>query len=258
MDAQAPTKKVKINRLLPYWAVFQADVRQTVRSWVYRAWVLLCLLTAAGYLIYRFGAYREAGMVQPASDLMSDLLRWMVFGSVTLIIVLTAGSITSDRGTLADSVLSRGISRYQYFLGKWHARVAALLGTFFGFGVVVLVGSCVLLRDENLSVPGSLVALGTVAALLAAVISWGVTISAMANSTLLGIAVLWLAVYGAGFILSLMPATYPSPDRALKTLPGILRGSYDTQLVTRVVLVSVVASLLAAVVGLIGFARRDV
>src|SRR5436305_5796379 len=123
-DTATPTPEkpgkqtVRINRLLPYWAVYQADVSQTLNSWVYRAWVLLCLLVAVGYLLYRFGAYREAGMVQPATDLMSDLLRWTVFGSVTLIIVSTAGSITSERGTLADSVLSRGISRYQYFLGK--------------------------------------------------------------------------------------------------------------------------------------------
>jgi ABC-type transport system involved in multi-copper enzyme maturation permease subunit len=258
MDAPSPAKVVRINRFLPYWAVLQADIRQSLRSWVYRVWVLLCVLAAAGYIIYRFGAYREAGMIQPASDLMSDLLRWTVFGSVTLIIVLTAGSITSERGTLADSVLSRGISRYQYFLGKWHARVATILGTFFGFGVVVLIGSLVLLRDENLSLLGSLVAMGTVAALLAAIITCGVTISALANSTVLGIAILWLVVYGAGFILSLLPASYPSPDRALKTLPSILRGAYDTQMVTRVIVGSLVASVLAALVGLIGFARRDV
>jgi ABC-2 type transport system permease protein len=151
MDTPVPAKRVRINRFLPYWAVFQADIRQTLHSWVYRVWVLLCVLAAVGYLVYRFGAYREAGMVQPVTDLMSDLLRWTVLGSVTLIIVLTAGSITSERGTLADSVLSRGISRYQYFLGKWHARLAALLGTFFCFGVIVLVGSFFLLHDENLS-----------------------------------------------------------------------------------------------------------
>ena len=34
MDNPTPTTAVKINRLLPYWAVFQADVRQTTRSGV--------------------------------------------------------------------------------------------------------------------------------------------------------------------------------------------------------------------------------
>src|SRR5262249_12226119 len=129
MDAPAaPAKPVRINRWLPYWAVFQADVRQTLRSWVYRTWVLMSVLAAVGYLLYRVGVYREAGIIQPASVLVSDLLRWTVIGSVTLIIVLTVGSIASERGTLADSVLSRGISRYQYFMGKWHARLATVLG----------------------------------------------------------------------------------------------------------------------------------
>src|SRR5947209_3179459 len=113
MDTPVATKPVRINRFLPYWAVLQADMRQTLHSWVYRAWVLLCVLAAVGYLVYRLGAYREAGMVQPATDLMSDLLRWTVFGSVT-------------------------------------------------------------------------------------VITCGVTISAICNSTILGIALLWLVVYGAG------------------------------------------------------------
>jgi hypothetical protein len=211
-----------------------------------------------GYLVYRFGAYREAGMVQPATDLMSDLLRWTVFGSVTLIIVLTAGSITSERGTLADSVLSRGISRYQYFLGKWHARVAVMLSTFFAFGLIVLIGSFFLLHDENLTLIGCLVAMGIVAALLAAVITCGVTISALCNSTILGIAMLWLVVYGAGFILSLLPASYPSPDRALRSLPDILRNCYDTQLVSRVAFGALIASAVMALVGMIAFSRRDV
>ena len=40
MDAPPPRSPSTINRWLPYWAVFQADVRQTLRSWVYRVWVL--------------------------------------------------------------------------------------------------------------------------------------------------------------------------------------------------------------------------
>src|SRR5438552_18816215 len=98
-------------------------------------------------------------MVQPSSELMSDLLRWTVLGSVTLIIVLTAGSISAERGTLADSVLCRGISRNQYFLGKWHARLAVVLGTFFIMAGLILAASYCLLPDEPLSFIGSVAAL---------------------------------------------------------------------------------------------------
>ena len=52
--------------MLPYWAVFQADVRQTLRSWVYRVWVLLSVLAARRLLALPLWLYREAGMIQPA------------------------------------------------------------------------------------------------------------------------------------------------------------------------------------------------
>jgi len=165
MDAVATQKPVKINRWLPYWAVFQADVRQTMQSWLYRTWVIMSVLAAVGYLLYLLGAFRIAGVQQSDVRYISDLLKWTVIGSVTLIIIMTVGSISSERGTMADSVLSRGISRYQYFLGKWHARLAAILGTFFVMSALWLVASFFLLHQE-LKLSGALVALVTVAGLL--------------------------------------------------------------------------------------------
>jgi ABC-type transport system involved in multi-copper enzyme maturation permease subunit len=257
MDAPAIAKKVRFNRLLPYWAVFQADVHQTLRSWVYRTWVLVSVLAAVGYLLYHVGIYQKAGIIQPASTLISELLRWTVLGSVTLIIALTAGSISSERGTMADSVLSRGISRYQYFIGKWHARLATILGTYFVMGLFALAGGFFLLH-EDLKWTGSLMALATVAALLAAVVSCGVTVSAMVNSTVLGIAILWFALYGSGFALSLLPARIPSPDRLLAQLPDVLRGYYNIHAFGRMIGWSALASAGIAFVGLVYFARRDV
>ena len=72
MDAPAPGKAVRILSWLPYWAVFQEDIRQTLHSWVYRTWVLVCLCSALGYLLYHRALYHEAGIVQNASNLVSD------------------------------------------------------------------------------------------------------------------------------------------------------------------------------------------
>ncbi len=264
MDAPTtnPTSKVityRMNRLLPYWAVFQADVKQTVHSWIYRAWVVMTIAAAAGYLLYRYGAKQVAGMVQPATDLMSDLLRWALLGgSVTLVIVLSAGAICGERGTMADSVLSRGISRFQYFLGKWHARIVAILSTFFVLGFVTLIASFFLLHGENLSLVGGFMALVTVTAFLVVVVTCGVTVSAMVNSTLISIAIVWLVLYGGGFVMSLLPAPIPSPERALEHLPQMLRGHYDLETVSRLILGSLGASLVIAIIGMIHFSRRDV
>src|SRR6186997_3304195 len=102
MDATAPTP-TRYLTWLPYWAVLQTDLRQTVRSWVYRIWVLAAVLSAGGYLMYRVGTYREAGIVQPASALLAEVLRGTLLGSVALIVVLAVSSIAAERGTLADS-----------------------------------------------------------------------------------------------------------------------------------------------------------
>src|SRR5438093_277281 len=243
--AAADTKPITFNRWLPYWAVFQADVQQTLRSWVYRFWVLASVLASSGFLLYNLGPYHTTGLVFPTSDFMNVLLRWTVLGSVGIIVVLTAGAISSERGTMADSVLSRGISRYQYFLGKWHARLAAVLGTFFVMGVFWLAASHFLLH-EDVRLHGAVMALLTVAALLAAVISFGVSVSALTNSTVLGIAVLWMVLYGASFLLSMLPETVPSPDRALHGLPYVLRGHYDAGVLGELIVWSLLASLVSA------------
>lgn len=260
MDVATPAAAItplKFRRWLPYWAVLQTDLRQTLRSWVYRLWVVVSVLTAVGYLLYRFGVHREAGIIQSASVHTSDLLRGIVLGSMALIVVLTVSSIASERGTLADSVLSRGISRYQYFLAKWHARTFVVLITFFLLGALMLLGSHFLL-SEDLTFSGSLVAMGTVGIALAAVVAWGVTIGALANSTMVGITLLWIVLYGSGFLMTLLPDSYPSPDRVLKRLPYMLQGHYSMDALLELCQIGLIMTLVAAIVGLIGFSRKDV
>ena len=257
MDAPTAAQSIKINYWLPYWAVFQADVRQTTRSWVYRTWVLASLLVGVGYMLYRLGAAHEAGMVQLASTLMTHLLRWAVLGSVTLIVILTAGSICAERGTLADSVLSRGISRYQYFCAKWHARLATIIGTFLVLGVAAVAGSYCFLQ-EDLSLVGSAVALLSVACLFVVVISCGVACSAIADSTMMGMTFLWIFLYGIGFALSLFPTRFPSPDQVLNSLPFILKGEFSLQSFGDLAMWSAAFSSGVALFGMLYFSRRDV
>jgi hypothetical protein len=257
MDAVTIPIRLRYKRWLPYLAVLQTDLRQTTRSWVYRLWVLTMFLVGFGYLLYRLGVHREAGLVQEANIVMSDLLRWLVLGSAAVIAAITVGSISSERGTLADSVLSRGISRYQYFLAKWHARAIAVVGTFLVLGAVMLVASHFLLH-ENLDLGGSLAALLQVSALFFFVASAGVTLSAISNDSRVAMTLLWLALYGGGALLELLPNQYPTPDRILRQLQATLRGEFDPSLLFDLLGYSVVASAAVSLIGLLGFARRDV
>jgi len=258
MEANPAVVTLRFNKFLPYWAVLQTDLRQTFRSWVYRLWVLMSVLAAGGFLLYRVGLQQEAGIFQSAAAQCGELFRVMVVGSLALVVVLAVSAISSEKGTVADSVLSRGISRHQYFLAKWHARLFLVLTTYFAMCAVALLGGLFLLHSETLTLSGSLVAMLTVGAVLTAVISCGVSVSAVSSNTIVSIAVVWLTLYGTGFALSLLPENYPSPDRALQKLPDILKGFYDTQAITRVVVASLSVSVAAAVVGMFFFSRRDV
>src|SRR2546429_8590007 len=110
--AAADTKPITFNRWLPYWAVFQADVQQTLRSWVYRFWVLASVLASAGFLLYNLGPYHTTGLVFLTSDFMNTLLRWTVLGSAGIIVVLTAGGVSPPRGPMAGSRLRPRLRRH--------------------------------------------------------------------------------------------------------------------------------------------------
>src|SRR5204863_691593 len=171
-----------------------------------------------GFLIYRVGLHQEAGMFQSTAAQSGDLFRIMIVGSLALVVVLAVSAVGAERGTVADSVLSRGISRHQYFLAKWHARLAVVVATYAILSLAVLAASYFLFKSDKeseLSIVGGMMAILTVCAVLAAIVSWGVTIGALASGTMLGITVFWLVLYGSGFLLSLLPESYPTPDREL-------------------------------------------
>jgi hypothetical protein len=158
---------------------------------------------------------------------------------------------------VADAVLSRGISRYQYFLAKMHSRLVVVVATFVAMSAVVLTAHHFLF-DPDLSLAGGIMAIVLIAAVLMVVVSWGVTVGALSNGTVLGITIFWLILYGGIVLLSLLPEPYPTPDRMLGRLKFVLRGHYDPDVVGQVVAAALVLSGTAAVVGLAGFGRKDV
>jgi putative exporter of polyketide antibiotics len=258
MDAPAIPIQSRYVRWLPYWAVLQTDLRQTVRGWVWRTWVLASLAAAIGYLLYRHGAYRESGMVQHASQLVGDLVRWTSYGiTLLLVVVLTVGGVSADRGTLADSILSRGISRYQYFMGKLHSRLFSVVATFMILNGGVLLTSHFMVHDD-VSLDGSLVALAVMGSILAVVVTCGVAVGALTTNPVFGISLLWVVLWASGFLLSFLPQSYPTPDRVLSKLPLILQGKYDFDALEHMVGIGLIAAGIVALLGMIGFSRSDV
>lgn len=269
MDAAPTAPSLRYNRLLPYWAVLRTDIRQVTRSWAYWLWVGLFVTISTAHVIYRYALANVAGMTATPDGLgmnaaaqTSNVIQVILSSSLAVVAFLSVSSISGERSTVADAVLSRGISRRAYFLAKWHARVITVLGTFMALSLAVLIAYRMLLGDGGLeggvSYVGSVVGVALVAAGLGVVVSWGVTVGAMSPSTLMGITVAWVLLYGGLSVLALLPEGYPTPREVLTRLTFVFRGQFDWNLVYRVVGVSLGASLAAAVVGLIAFGRKDV
>lgn len=261
MDSTPAVVTVRFNKFLPYWAVFQTDLKQTLRSWVYRLWVLMTVFAAGGLLLYRVGLHQEAGIVQSAAVQCGDLFRLMFMGSLALIVVLGVSAVGAERGTLADSILSRGISRYQYFLAKWHARLVVVVATFTGLAAGVMIAAYFLFKSDaqsDLSLVGGLAAVLAVGSLLAVIVTWGVVVGALTHGTVLGITVFWLLLYGVGFLLTLMPEPWPSPERELARLKFVLRGQFNEMFLLNLVLMCGLLCAAAGSLGVVGFSKRDV
>jgi hypothetical protein len=255
MDAPATT--IRFNRLLPYWAVLQTDLRQTLRSWVFRLWVILSLVAAAGYGLYKVGIHREAGIVQSASVQTGDLMRGVAAASLALIALLAVSAVSMERTTVADAVLSRGISRHQYFLAKWHARSVVVVVTLAVMSLVVLTAYHYLL-DPDVTLRGGAAATVIAAAVLAAVVAWGVTVGALASGTVIGITLFWLVLYGVIVLCSFLPDPFPSPTFVIAKMRTVLRGHFEEMEVVRVAGGFLALGLVGAVIGLVGFAKKDV
>ena len=94
--------------------------------------------------------------------------------------------------------------------------------------------------------------------ILAAVIAWGVTVGALSHGTVVGITVFWVVLFGSLFLLSFLPDSFPSPNVLITNIRSVLRGNYDWTRVANIVGLFLVIAFAGAVVGLVGFGKKDV
>jgi ABC-2 type transport system permease protein len=260
MDAAvAPTAPAapRFNPLLPYFAVLRTDLRQTFHGWLFRLWVIVSVIAAVGYGLYKFGIHREVGLIQSASEQTGVLLGSVGIITLAFVSLVAVHAVSGERATVADSILSRGISRRQYFAAKWHARSVVLLLAFAVLSAGVLTAYHYLL-EPDLSFAGCLVGIAVATAILAAVIAWGVTVGAMSNGTVIGVTLFWLVLFGGLFLLSFLPSPFPNGAGTLAALRSTLRGNYDPTKVAWVIGVCLLVAGIGGAVGLVGYSKKDV
>ncbi|MFO0811781.1 MAG: ABC transporter permease subunit [Gemmatales bacterium] len=210
------------SRWLPLWSILEMDLKQTVKSWLYRIAILVVVVVSVGVLLNRAAIHREAGVVQYASMHVGNFLQYTILFGAALSALFTASAIAGERGNLIDSTLCRGVGRWHFYIGKWMARTVAVLGGFLAVGLIFMVASVFILKSD-LDFDHCLVALLLVSSILWLMVSVTMAVSATANNTMLSLGVVLFVLYGILAVLWLVPLESFTLTKFLNTMTIMIR-----------------------------------
>lgn len=281
MDSPARTSRTLLSFLLPLAAVYQEDLRQSVRHWAFIAWAVVgTMLTVIWFAAPReqappkpqpiVGQVQVASMqsvaptppapapavVPTASQLAAKLLRVHLLLWASFVIALGATAISGDADSAPESILCRGVGRWQYFLGKSAARITAVVALLVVLTLpAIVVGA--LRMPNDLTAGGVMRGIWTVALTLGALTALSVAGSSWFKNPLVGTALVWMTLYGAGIVAAVLEVTPVSPLVLVETLPDLLRGS-EPMLHAQLPVFLTSAALAATLVSMTAYSFRDV
>ena len=170
--------------------------------------------------------------------------------------IFAASAVAGEAAVIADSILSKSVTRTEYLSAKIVARV----GTTVVVSLAILAPFAFLLSRyavSDVSVTGVTLGLLMVAALLAFLASLGIALSTVFKNVQLDVLCVLVAVLLSGLAFQFLGVTWMSTTAVLEQLPETFRGQTAFWLAFRVLGVFVALSAAAVVASLMIFRRKD-
>jgi ABC-2 type transport system permease protein len=205
--------------LAPFLAIVEADLRSLFRSKITYGWLLAAVFIQ---VVVTLGSRLDGTTSNVVSSGLSDFVYlWSL-----VIIGLTASSVSSEAGELADSVMSKSITRLDYVFAKFASRIAY---TLIGFSVItaVLVGLTLRLDVSDYNALGLASAVFLVALALVMLSALGVGLSVAMPSTVTAIVTLLVLWYSMTFFFPVVGLGLLSPGTMVSKLPDIVKGTWS-------------------------------
>lgn len=208
-------------RMLPFLAILRHDLRTLRESWLVRFWLIgAALLT----IIVATANWAHA----PTAHLVASLLfPYLVVPWFLVVMVLGVNPISGSRvEALADGFLSRPVTRREFLLAVWAARVVAVLA---GYLLVMIpaVALAVLVKRpapvDEVTLYGIVAALSVVGLVLVFQVSLAFLVGTLLRRPLVSI-VLLLFLWGpVNWVLDSFRLEALSPISLNRNLPALLR-----------------------------------
>jgi ABC-type transport system involved in multi-copper enzyme maturation permease subunit len=209
-------------------AIFKTDVSSLARSWVLRGWIIA--LALAEFFLIATTIIGAKGSRLPASTIVAANLSGFLLIWSTLIIVMSAGSVSHEADIISDSILSRACTRVQFILAKLLSRILVTLGVY--LIATIAVGYAAYRYAPSDITPTTLATgIGIVALAVLLLVSLGVLFSVVINNTIVSVVSLLLLWYVASPVFAFVGAEYLSPTSLVRNLPAILKDPHAPQLV---------------------------
>jgi len=217
MDSTANTFALG-TKLMPYLAILEHDLRALWASRLVRLWLAATALTTLLLAAANWVKFQDATLIA------SLLFPYLVFPWFFVVVVLGVSPVSGARAeVLADGILSRPVSRCEYLLAAWSARVLLVLGVY----LVVTVPAIAIVTLAKRPVPddavtffGIVSSLGVVALVLTFLVSLGFLAGTLLRKPLLAAVVLVFVWYPIGIVLNAFSLEEFSPislSRAMST-----------------------------------------
>lgn len=204
---------------MPTLAIAGHEFQGLLAGWVVRLWfvaaALLTFLTVAG----------NWQQMQSAPLIALLMLYFLVFPWFLVVLVLGISPVTGSRlDALADGILSRPVTRHEFLLAAWLARVAVVGGVFLAIAVPAVLVVTMAQRpvaDDHVTLYGITAALAVVLLVLTWLVTLAFFVGTLVRNGLLAAVVLVFLWFPANYLLHTFSLEEFSPislSQALTTL----------------------------------------
>ncbi|MHC4436526.1 MAG: ABC transporter permease [Planctomycetota bacterium] len=223
MDSTVKTSKIG-TRMMPYMAILRHDMKilwssRLVRLWLGGTALLTLLLVGSNWANFMDGTL-----------IASFLFPFLVFPWFFVVVVLGVTPVSGSRAeTLADGILCRPVSRFEYLLASWSARVAVVLSVYLLVTIPAIILVILAKRpvpEDAVTVYGIISSLFVVGLVLAFLVSLGFLAGTLLRKPLLAVVVLIFIWYPIGLILSIFSLEQFSPISLNRAISTQLRRSW--------------------------------
>jgi hypothetical protein len=205
--------------MMPFLAILRHDLQTLWSSWLVRLWL-------AGTAVLTFLLVASSWQSVQTAPLVGVLcFQYLFFPWVLVVMVLGVMPLTGSRAeALADGFLSRPVTRHEYLLATWAARVLTVLGVYLAVMVPAILLVALANRpapEDKVTVFGIISALIVVGLVQTFLTSLGFLLGTLMRKPLLPLLILvflWFPINAIMNVFSLEELSPLSLSRSVATL----------------------------------------